>query len=477
MIVGELKVQWGIVNAAHHDFSDVAQAVDWAQQEGYHTVYIPAGEYQLTSPISIYTPHFSLLGAGPGNTTLKFAAEGTHTLYAIQVQDVQGSTLIEGVRLADFTVQPLDDDPAPYEGGVHLVNCRRMLVERVHSKNWYSNEEQGHSFGFKADRQIAGRPAGGIVFRDCGVEDCFYGIWLTGDAPMQRCSLIEVSLKGVIIRTGMATGGGQNSLEDSGTNFEGVVQAGDWVCNLSDDSFGQVAEGGVQGGSLTLVERWQGGVLNTCQSGDIYEITSKIGHGVHIENAKGTLVLGGAVADYHYGVYVGPDANGRQTRLSQIISPKFDMVDAGVYVDEGADRTQVVAMTRAAGKDHVEDHGASSLVVGQRASGTPSGDNDSLWLTRKASQFRSNVGIQGTVDVAGLVDASVPNDRNQAGTVTRYGTGDGYNDSFLNNAFGHDETHAPLPDGFMGVYYDSSDPQFYLVTRADDQWKSVALPT
>ena len=475
MILGDLKVQWGIVNAAHHDFADVAQAVDWAQQEGYHTVYIPAGEYRLTSPISICTPHFSLLGAGPWNTTLKFTIEGTHIdpLYAIRVQN---SDLIEGVRLADFTVQPLDgQNPAPYEGGILLVNCHRTLVERVHSKNWHPDPDSTLlSFGFKAERTLTdGLPAGEIMFNQCSVEDCFYGIWLTGKqegqgerAPLLRCSVVNASLKGIKVAGGIATGGSHYTLADNTPGAFDNIEIDDWVHNLSDDSFAQISNIIQKRSLLQLYERWQGGADDACTAGDAYVVTKPDGRGIYIENARGTLVQGGTVAYFGYGVYVEA-ADGEGTKLGQIAGLKFNVVDMGVYISSGVKNTQVVAMTQLSEDNHVDDRGTDSLVVGLQVSGDLSAESHSLWLTQQVNQFRSDVGIRG------LADASVP-DGGQAGTVTRYAEGLAFDVDDLDPAFDHSSAN-PLPDGFTGVYYATKGPSFYLVTRANNGWRGVKV--
>lgn len=62
------KVQWGVVNAAHPDFTDVVQAITWAQQNHYKTVYISAGGYTIQTPIVINTP--DLHSGGLDNGTL-----------------------------------------------------------------------------------------------------------------------------------------------------------------------------------------------------------------------------------------------------------------------------------------------------------------------------------------------------------------------------------------------------------------------
>lgn len=172
--------------------------------------------------------------------------------------------------------------------------------------------------------------------------------------------------------------------------------------------------------------------------------------GVYIENALGTLVLGGAIAQCEYGIYIGPSSGGNPaTGRSQIIGLKFDdLSQSGVYISAEVAETQVVAAARAGG-GHVVDNGADSLV-----------------LSPPASQFPVSV------DILGLLNASQPNPPAPAGTVTRYGTGEGYSDYLLDQAFG-----ANLPDGFTGIYLNSATtpPAYYLVTRAGGQWRRAAL--
>jgi hypothetical protein len=99
-------MQWGVVNAAHPDFGgDVVRGVAWAQDNGYATAYIPAGKYELNGQIVIDTDHFTLLGAGTWSTVLVYKGSGgINPPYAVLVQPPFGPSLIEGVRLADFSV-------------------------------------------------------------------------------------------------------------------------------------------------------------------------------------------------------------------------------------------------------------------------------------------------------------------------------------------------------------------------------------
>jgi hypothetical protein len=66
----------------------------------------------------------------------------------------------------------------------------------------------------------------------------------------------------------------------------------------------------------------------------------------------------------------------------------------------------------------------------------------------------------------------VPNAK--AGAVTRFGSNVGYSNYLISQAFGHAQQD-PLPDGFMGIYYDSLNNVFYLAIRANNAWKTVLL--
>jgi hypothetical protein len=231
---------WGIVNGATYA-SDLATAINQAQSDGYKTVYIPASNtpYQLdyTKIIHINTDNFTLVGAGANSTIIEFSQTCDSTCQCgIVVGKTSGQ--IQGVRLADFTVQmSTTTGGTPYRlGGIYLKDCRGVMVERVNAKNWNWNNTQAPGYGFQAINNGAGgnKPAGGIVFYQCGCESTFYGIWLTGSStyPMNRCSIIAPSFNAL-------TSGAQPQ----------------WVPNS---------------------------------------------YGIHIQQAKGTLILGGEFANYQY---------------------------------------------------------------------------------------------------------------------------------------------------------------------------------
>jgi hypothetical protein len=82
--------------------------------------------------------------------------------------------------------------------------------------------------------------------------------------------------------------------------------------------------------------------------------------------------------------------------------------------------------------------------------------------------------------VYGLLNASTPRDPEvpnaKAGAVTRFNSGAGTGTWTISNAFGNAQA-SPLPDGFMGIYYDTTTQKYFLVTWVNSLgvWKKAEL--
>jgi len=473
-------VQWGIRHVTPAD--NLATEINNAQQYGQKTVYLEAGDFQLsyTAWMTIKTDNFTLRGAGAGSTIIhvspKYTYEQTRDWALIVQPDAsQGKTQIERVRLADFTLQmdsTLTGGNTDRRIGILLKDCREFTVERVWVRGYLDNTQ---NFPFENGFQVYSSgadalPSGGIAFDHCGCTQCLYGVYLGGtlgeiqSENLQRCSFINPAFRGKKTAEGQATGGSASSLIDSVKNFNTLgVQPNYIIHNYTDAAYGRVHKVDETDPHKLVLKApgWVGGRTNLCQSGDAYMVAAPEGDGIHIDNAKGTLVLGGAIAIFTNGVYIGPTVEDvKYTRLSQVIGPKFDDVDLGVYIGgDGTDQTQVIAITRANEGGHISDNGEDSLIVDHQL-------------------FRIPVEAQ----VYGLLNASTPRDLEEehprAGTITRFGSGAGTTTYLINQAFGNTSQN-PLPDGFVGIYYDSraTEQKYYLVSWINSLgvWKKVEL--
>jgi hypothetical protein len=68
------------------------------------------------------------------------------------------------------------------------------VVERVSADLWDWSDPNSPGYGFKAyNSGASSAPAGKILFYRCGGIKTIYGLWLAGEQPMQRCSIIGPS--------------------------------------------------------------------------------------------------------------------------------------------------------------------------------------------------------------------------------------------------------------------------------------------
>jgi hypothetical protein len=327
----------------------------------------------------------------------------------------------------------------------------------VRSDGWYQGDDgPANTFGFQAYHASGSGAAGAIRFYDCRANLNLYGLWINGDAgrPLNRCVVVGGLFQGARKDSGQASGGSATSLIHAGKHFPAYgVEVGDYVVNDTDESWGQVTALESSGDplvldTLILSGGWQEGDTNTCEQDDEYSVPVLGSRGIKIQNGKGTLVLGSTFGRVMRGVEINAsNGDDYQTHLTQVIGAKMDNVPgAGVYVGQDAQMTQVVAVARANENKVLQDQGTRTLLLAHQA-----------------------VDLPADTYVTGLLDARVKEDP-PAGALTRYASGLGYSNGLLDEAFGRD-----LADGFVGVYYDSLNLRFYVVTRANSGWKGVVL--
>jgi hypothetical protein len=215
------------------DPQSLMTAINAANSDGL-PVYIQPGTYDLGSQkINITRDGFTLMGAGAKNTKLVFSRSYTPTGQtdipcgiAVGIEQEQ----IKDVRLADFTVElaselNLPGSPSAVErqGGIYLRDCHGAVIERVNADGWNWNDPPFPGYGFQAynSRIYQNKPAGGVVFHQCGGQECFYGIWLAGVQPMQRCSILNASFSAPGYPIGNSNGYGVYIQQAKGTLVAG----------------------------------------------------------------------------------------------------------------------------------------------------------------------------------------------------------------------------------------------------------------
>jgi hypothetical protein len=259
------------------------------------------------------------------------------------------------------------------------------VVERVSADLWDWSDPNSPGYGFKAyNSGASSAPAGKILFYRCGGIKTIYGLWLAGEQPMQRCSI---------------------------------------VCA----SFSAPAD--------------------------------SAGYGICVQQAKGTLVLGGEFSQYQYGICLAPpNSTINDVQLTQILGGEFQGVAKGVYIGVGAKQTQVFGVTRSGDINQVADFGTNSLILSHHVDDPY--QNNALVLTHQhRSQFPLGVDVIGLMDAAVLTAPS-------AGVRTYKVTNVSLSKNALDDAFGHD-----APPGFIGICQDGNNN--YLVVKGENgQWFS-----
>jgi len=228
---------WGIVSVSPTD--DLPQEILNAQQSGKKTVYMQAGTYPLdyTKVIEIKTDGFTLVGAGAESTILQFSSKCNSAYQCgIIVRPATGGSQIKGVRLADFNVQMVTQ-PGGTNNRLGGIYLKDCLGAKVERVNTDDwNWSSPAGYGFRAHNSGA-------------VTDV-----LAGEITFYRCC-------------------GENT-------FYGIWLTGSSTypmnrCSIIAPSFNALTSG--------AQPQW---VPNS--------------YGIHIQQAKGTLILGGEFANYQY---------------------------------------------------------------------------------------------------------------------------------------------------------------------------------
>jgi nitrous oxidase accessory protein NosD len=183
------------------------------------------------------------------------------------------------------------------------------------------------------------------------------------------------------------------------------------------------------------------------------------GYGICVQQAKGTLVLGGEFSQYQYGICLAPpNSTINDVQLTQILGGEFQGVAKGVYIGVGAKQTQVFGVTRSGDINQVADFGTNSLILSHHVDDPY--QNNALVLTHQhRSQFPLGVDVIGLMDAAVLTAPS-------AGVRTYKVTNVSLSKNALDDAFGHD-----APPGFIGICQDGNNN--YLVVKGENgQWFS-----
>ncbi len=104
------------------EFATIQAAIEWAHLYGGGTVFIKAGTYQLTDPITLYS-NITLRGEGPNLTILDFQ----HNLAGIQIWGTSGEH-VQNVVVADLAV--IQASPSEY-GAIWCEYADNVTIQNV----------------------------------------------------------------------------------------------------------------------------------------------------------------------------------------------------------------------------------------------------------------------------------------------------------------------------------------------------------
>lgn len=125
-------------NGTTDDTTAIANALAACNAAGGGTVFMPAGNYKITSTLSWPYSTMNLIGAGRAETVL-FDGSGGTGIYLITFAPTAGdSGNIAFCKFADFAIdQKLTTGPKTTGGGIHAYGAKECLFFNLHITNFY----------------------------------------------------------------------------------------------------------------------------------------------------------------------------------------------------------------------------------------------------------------------------------------------------------------------------------------------------
>jgi hypothetical protein len=137
-------------------------------------VYLPSGDYKITSPLVIKDSGIIFRGEGRNQTRIHVVGN----VNGINVIETNSNIYLEAVVLRDFRIAPTSTNAGT---GINITGMRHMSIERVWVGGWYNN-----TVGFEKGIYCDSNPAYYLTVSRCILMRNRYGIYLAAGANDAR---------------------------------------------------------------------------------------------------------------------------------------------------------------------------------------------------------------------------------------------------------------------------------------------------